>query len=146
MNKREISSEESEFVYNYVMKHTLLKPSISFTKVCFNSFIVISISISISLLVYLLLKHNGINISKKFFFLFFTIEYFIFQKKLLIGLIHLYQNYAPVEMRRRCMCKPTCSEYGELAIKKYGVFIGLIKLFKRLFFTCNSAVYFIDEP
>jgi len=44
------------------------------------------------------------------------------------------------------MCKPTCSEYGELAIKKYGVFIGLIKLSKRLFFTCKSTVYFIDEP
>lgn len=64
----------------------------------------------------------------------------------LIGLVRLYQHYAPEQMRRRCLCKPSCSEYMILAIKKYGPFIGTAKGIRRLLITCDGIVYKIDYP
>ncbi len=67
-------------------------------------------------------------------------------KKAIIGCIKLYQHYAPEEIRRRCLFKPTCSEYAILAIEKYGLFIGLIKTYIRLFKKCKGNIYRIDYP
>ncbi len=63
-----------------------------------------------------------------------------------IGCIRLYQHYAPEQVRRRCLFKPTCSEYAISAIKKYGLIIGGIKAYKRLFFRCRGNIYRIDYP
>lgn len=51
-------------------------------------------------------------------------------KKAVIGCIKLYQHYAPEQIRRRCLFKPTCSEYAILAIEKYGLIIGLTSVYK----------------
>lgn len=74
------------------------------------------------------------------------IVFFFTLRITLIGLVHLYQHYAPEWMRRRCMCKPSCSEYMILAVKKYGPFIGTAKGIKRLVKTCDGIVYKIDYP
>ncbi|MDO4363209.1 MAG: membrane protein insertion efficiency factor YidD [Clostridia bacterium] len=63
-----------------------------------------------------------------------------------MGCIKLYQHYAPEEIRRRCLFKPTCSEYAILAIKKYGLIIGLVKTYNRLFKKCKGNIYRIDYP
>jgi putative component of membrane protein insertase Oxa1/YidC/SpoIIIJ protein YidD len=67
-------------------------------------------------------------------------------RRALIGAIRLYQRYAPEDVRRRCLFKPTCSEYGILAMEKYGVVIGLIKLYDRLVLRCRGNIYRIDDP
>lgn len=67
-------------------------------------------------------------------------------KKAVIGCIKLYQHYAPEQIRRRCLFKPTCSEYAILAIQKYGLIIGLIKSYIRLFKKCRGNIYRIDYP
>lgn len=67
-------------------------------------------------------------------------------KKAAIGCIRLYQHYAPENIRRRCLFKPTCSEYAILAIEKYGLIIGLIKAYIRLFKKCRGNIYQIDYP
>ena len=67
-------------------------------------------------------------------------------KAAIIGAIRLYQRYAPDDIRRRCLFKPTCSEYAILAIEKYGVIIGLIKSYIRLFKKCRGNIYRIDYP
>ena len=67
-------------------------------------------------------------------------------KAAVIGCIKLYQHYAPEEIRRRCLFKPTCSEYAILAIKKYGLIIGLFKAYIRLFKKCRGNIYGIDYP
>lgn len=79
------------------------------------------------------------------FFVFILIGLFCL-KKALIGIIHLYQHYAPEDIRRRCLFKPTCSEYAILAIQKYGVIIGLFKAYIRLFKKCRGNIYRIDYP
>ena len=70
----------------------------------------------------------------------------IFGRWIAIGCILLYQRYAPESVRRKCCCKPTCSEYAILAFRKYGLFIGGYKTYIRLFHTCRSGRYVIDYP
>ncbi|MBQ8782837.1 MAG: membrane protein insertion efficiency factor YidD [Clostridia bacterium] len=88
---------------------------------------------------------------EKLFFVLYGIIFIILAglivlKKAIIGAIRLYQHYAPEDIRRRCLFKPTCSEYAILAVKKYGVVIGLFKAYKRLFKRCRGNIYMIDYP
>ena len=46
--------------------------------------------------------------------------------------IRLYQRYADAETRLRCRQTPSCSNYGILAIEKYGAIWGLWKTIQRL--------------
>jgi len=67
-------------------------------------------------------------------------------KYAVIGAVKLYQHYAPEEIRRRCLFMPTCSEYTIMAVKKYGVIVGLLKSYIRLFYRCRGNIYMIDYP
>ena len=57
-------------------------------------------------------------------------------KKLLIGLIRLYQRAISANTPPTCRFTPTCSEYGLQAIEKYGAYKGSWLTFKRLL-RCN---------
>ena len=74
-----------------------------------------------------------------------SVWFYISAKRITLMLIKLYQHYADESFRRKCKFKPTCSEYAELAIKKYGLLIGLYKLRKRLS-KCHGNIYRIDYP
>lgn len=54
-------------------------------------------------------------------------------KRTLIWLVHVYQRYAPDEVRLKCVFEPSCSEYMILSLQKYGVIKGIIKGIDRLF-------------
>lgn len=65
----------------------------------------------------------------------------------LILIIKYYQNVAKEETRRRCKCIPSCSEYSILTLKKiFPLLLAFIKIYKRLFVTCNGEGYKIDFP
>jgi putative component of membrane protein insertase Oxa1/YidC/SpoIIIJ protein YidD len=49
-------------------------------------------------------------------------------------------------MRRKCLFKPTCSEYMILAIEKYGALKGTYRGLHRLFIKCKGHYYSIDYP
>ncbi|SHN69663.1 hypothetical protein SAMN02745215_01967 [Desulfitobacterium chlororespirans DSM 11544] len=55
-------------------------------------------------------------------------------KRLLIGVIRIYQRYISPLKRPSCRFYPTCSEYSIQAIQKYGVVKGgwksLIRILK----------------
>ena len=57
--------------------------------------------------------------------------YFIL-KYLVIGSVLMYKAFAPMEVRDRCRFEPTCSTYMIIAVKKYGLFIGVYKGIRRL--------------
>jgi putative component of membrane protein insertase Oxa1/YidC/SpoIIIJ protein YidD len=80
-----------------------------------------------------------------FMSLFFLIM-FILLKKIIIGIVEIYQHYMPESFRRRCLCMPTCSEYMILSVKKYGVLKGIWKGLYRLIHTCRGINYKIDYP
>ena len=65
---------------------------------------------------------------------------------ILIKLVQCYQHYASAERRRKCLCKPTCSEYAILCLKKYNLVKALIKIQIRLTKTCKGELYKIDYP
>ena len=70
---------------------------------------------------------------------YFILRYF------LIGLVLMYKAFAPLSTRDRCRFEPTCSTYMILAIKKYGVFRGVIKGIKRIL-RCKPPNGGIDYP
>lgn len=58
----------------------------------------------------------------------------------------LYQRYAPEATRRKCKCKPSCSEYALVAFRRYGLVWGGYKVFIRLTRTCRGSRYVVDYP
>ncbi|MDO5309164.1 MAG: membrane protein insertion efficiency factor YidD [Planctomycetia bacterium] len=50
----------------------------------------------------------------------------------LVFLVRLYQIFISPVTPKSCRFKPTCSQYCVLALKKYGVIVGLYKTFRRL--------------
>ncbi|MBR5451657.1 MAG: membrane protein insertion efficiency factor YidD [Clostridia bacterium] len=63
----------------------------------------------------------------------------------LILCIKCYQHYAPEEYRRLCLCKPTCSEYALIVLKKYNFMKAIYLIYIRLTKTCRDT-YKIDYP
>ena len=54
-----------------------------------------------------------------------------------ITLISLYRIFISPLLGSNCRYTPTCSEYGIIALKKYGVFKGTFLTAKRII-KCNS--------
>ena len=54
-----------------------------------------------------------------------------------ILLIKFYRLFISPLIGRNCIYSPTCSEYGIVALKKYGVFKGSFLTAKRIL-KCNS--------
>lgn len=75
----------------------------------------------------------------------FFIALALFSKRILIGLVRIYQHYAPEDRRRMCLFKPTCSEYAILALNKYGAIRGSVMTVNRLR-RCRGDKYRIDYP
>lgn len=67
-------------------------------------------------------------------------------KPLLILCIRCYQHYAPENLRRSCLCKPTCSEYAIIVLKKYCLLKAIMLIRIRLIKTCTGKMYKIDFP
>ena len=51
---------------------------------------------------------------------------------LAMGCVLMYKAYAPLSVRGECRFVPTCSTYMLLAIKKYGLIVGIIKGIRRI--------------
>ncbi len=53
-------------------------------------------------------------------------------RKLLVGIIKLYQLCISPVLGNNCRFTPSCSSYSVIAIEKYGVFKGVYLSFVRL--------------
>jgi len=139
--------EEQELVRKYVMERPLIRPKITYLKAGLILLGTVGISILVSVLIYKTVFRVGFFLSKKiYYFSFFSFELIILSRFMAIMAVKLYQHYAPEEVRRRCLLKPTCSEFAIIVLKKYGIIIGLIKIWRRLKYYCRGDVYYIDEP
>lgn len=141
------SEEEQILVKNYVMNRPLYRPAITYVKFIICVGLILGAQAICSWGIYLLLRSLGYSLNKVFFFtiIFFTATFFT-AKHIAVLCIELYQRYADEGVRRRCLLKPTCSEYAIIVIKKYGLLIGGIKTWIRLNYKCRGNVYYIDEP
>lgn len=77
---------------------------------------------------------DTMKISEYRFLIWILIAFYImlWLKRFSIFLIKIYQKYAPSKLRRRCLFKPTCSQYTILSIEKYGLIKGSILGLKRI--------------
>ena len=55
----------------------------------------------------------------------FIIITYILVRMLALGTILMYKAFAPLKVRDLCRFEPTCSTYMMIAIKKYGLIIGI---------------------
>lgn len=79
-------------------------------------------------------------------FLLSSLFYFFLQLKYIVVLIiQIYQNLAPISLRSQCRFEPSCSNYMLMAIDKYGLFLGLKKGIIRLK-RCNITDGGFDYP
>ncbi len=56
--------------------------------------------------------------------------------RILVRLLELYRKYLSPLKPPTCRYYPTCSEYAILSLKKYGLFIGILKSVWRIL-RCN---------
>ena len=66
-------------------------------------------------------------------------------KRFLIGAVLMYKAFAPISMREQCRFEPTCSTYMIMALKKYGIIIGLTKGICRII-RCHPPNGGVDYP
>ncbi|WP_294630030.1 membrane protein insertion efficiency factor YidD [uncultured Bacteroides sp.] len=134
-------SREQKEAKEYCLFHPLERPPLRWSKA---ASIVSATEIAISTLSYLLSSETGTFLM--YYFIGNLSVFILTGKHLLIGLVKLYQHYAPEEIRRKCLYKPTCSEYAILALEKYGLIKGSYKTYIRLFRMCRGIEYGIDYP
>ena len=156
------SQEEQMIAECYVLERTLERPDTDISKVIKCVCLYVGVTFLIAFFTLHLFQWLGVSIFPQIisnykdahptlFLLFYFLCAYILSgicvlKTAIIGVIKLYQHYAPEEIRRRCLFKPTCSEYAILALKKYGVIIGLVTIYIRLFKKCRGNIYSIDYP
>lgn len=158
------SLEEQLLVEAYVLDRPIYRPDTDIKKAIKCTLLYIFITLLIAFPSYIVLSKQGVflRLPSNLFFDFlnnntslrclvyillcFVLTGILSIRKAMIGAIKLYQHYADEDVRRRCVCKPTCSEYAIIVLKKYGVLIGIYKIYIRLFKTCFGTVYKIDEP
>ena len=157
------SLEEQDAVVWYVLKRPLVRPNTSYKKAALYISLFLLANVGMTTLLYQLFRWLGIlSFLPEAIWVFFTNHHTAFVilltlgqfsiggivalKPAIIGAVRLYQRYAPEDVRRRCLFKPTCSEYTILAVQKYGVIRGLHKSYIRLFKKCSGRIYRIDEP
>ena len=122
------------------MQRPLHRPRISITLAIVIFLVDVGLSWTISILL-------GVAFSiSRFIPLIFVLIFIHTLRPLGIVFVKCYQHHASEERRRRCLCKPTCSEYAILCLKKYIFFYALYKIYKRLFVTCKGEDYKIDMP
>ena len=142
-----LTEAEQEEARKYVCERYLTRPATTLLKAGIYVLTFFSVVILLSLFtLFVLLHFKNICISRTLFLsllIYVLIGLLIITKKAIIGMINLYQHYAPERIRRKCIFKPTCSEYMILALEKYGLFKGLYKSIYRMFFRCSGFYYSI---
>lgn len=159
----EFPTEEQQCIASdYVLCRPLHRPNTSFGKACLCVFLFLAITAltgiglwywsEASLWTYFPETIKTFRTSSPgfyrfwFFFGWFLLCTLFSARFAAIGAVRLYQRYAAEDVRRRCLLMPTCSEYCILVLQKYGFFLGMIKTFIRLFYTCKGWSYRIDYP
>ena len=137
------SIEEKKIVSDYVLRRQLIRPKTNIITATYFLSLLLLVCFVISIITKLLFEK--IPFMLVFILVFFSIM-FILLKKIIIGIVEIYQHYMPEQFRRRCLCMPTCSEYMILAVKKYGALKGMRKGLYRLIHTCQGIDYKIDYP
>jgi putative component of membrane protein insertase Oxa1/YidC/SpoIIIJ protein YidD len=134
--------KEQDLVWEYCWKRKLFRPDTTIKQVLKHTMIFIFVVSGIAVIIFLVT-----NFSLLFVLVICSLlGLMIRSKEIVIGLVKVYQHYAPDDVRRKCLLMPTCSEYMILSVQKYGVLRGVYKGVYRLLITCRGTVYRTDYP
>ncbi len=138
------SLKEQQEVQAYVQNKPLIKPKTNIITIlliifCYGGFSYLTAFGSVSLF-HIKFRIPLVYIAS------FSISFLYIARLLCIKLVECYQHYAKEETRRKCLCKPTCSEYAIIVLRKDILLVALFKIAKRLFKTCKGGIYKKDEP
>ena len=78
------------------------------------------------------------------YLIYVVLTYFLL-RRLAIGLVLVYKAFAPMDVRRKCRFEPSCSTYMIIAIKKYGLTVGILKGVRRIL-RCKPPNGGVDYP
>ena len=138
-------NEEQDMIQGYIARHASLRPKTNILTVLYIVLLYFALCGSVTLLITVCAR-NAAEKSCLLIPLIWIVPVLISIRFFLIKLVECYQHYAKESTRRKCLCKPTCSEYTIAVLKKYPLIIALRKIGKRLFGTCKGGVYKIDPP
>ena len=132
---------DADSIRFYCRHHELNRPHI-------NWILIVSVIIVFELLVYVCLGWLPLSVSS---FLLLAeavhfVAFLVFGRTILRLIVKIYQRYAPESLRRQCSCKPTCSEYALLALRKYAWPKALMLIIRRVAHTCQEPGYKTDYP
>jgi putative component of membrane protein insertase Oxa1/YidC/SpoIIIJ protein YidD len=134
--------KEQDLAWEYCQKRELFRPGTTIKQTLKHTMIFILVVSGIAIMIFFLTNFSLLLV----IIVCFLLGLMICSKRIIIGLVRLYQHYAPEYVRRKCLLMPTCSEYMILAVQKYGTLRGLYKGIYRLLITCRGTVYKIDYP
>ena len=128
-----LPTEEEILKFNAQFSH----PKFSFISIFLNISIPIFLTFMIVIFLNVFFSQYFILLKKIEFQIIITsiilLSYILIRlKHIVIFVVKLYQRFAPMHVRQRCVFTPTCSDYMILSIKKFGLIRGVIKGIKRL--------------
>jgi len=138
-----LKDEEQKIACDYVLRREISRPETNILKAMLFILSLLALCAFITLTTSFF--YNEIPLRVAFIIILFLLILF-FSKRIIVGIVELYQHYAPELLRRKCICMPTCSEYMISAVEKYGVIKGLFKGLYRVRKTCKGLQYKIDYP
>lgn len=135
---------EQQLLEEYIKTRPLARPKTKVSTVFLWLFVYFIVGFFVASAIIFLCQIN------KFRWAVFILSYllfaFIFAKKISIKAIECYQHYASEDLRRLCLCVPSCSEYAIEVLKKYTLFTAYRKIYIRLVKTCRGGKYKLDPP
>lgn len=143
------SDEKSQFeAREYVLKKIMIRPKTTIWSPVL--LLVVSIVIGAGVAFFLLfIIESCFEVDINNFYLIVTISGIVtallVARRILILCIKCYQHYASENIRRSCVCMPTCSEYAIIVLQKYNLIKAIKLIYIRLTKTCTGS-YKIDIP
>ena len=117
-----------ELANGAVSKNEVIRPEIPVV----GTMLSILIPVVTNLLLALILEECLIDFSViTLFIILMLVCIFLNSRQIVIFAIVVYQRFAPVEIRSKCLYIPSCSNYTILVLKKYGLIIGTVKAIDR---------------
>lgn len=139
---------DEEFVRWYCTKRKLTRPKTNWKDLArlILSMVVCYLIVS-STILFLFANHGlgGFIIVTQSLLYIFVIILLLFLKPILVTSVLLYQHYASEQLRKSCVCMPTCSEYALICLRKYNTIKAIILIYRRLTKGCKGS-YHVDFP
>ncbi len=147
MKRLDPTPEEQDAAERYVLQRPLIRPKASIVRALLWVLAYFAVNITLTVSIYTALSLAGLTPNAIVCAAWvFAVTLILSARYAVIGCVRLYQRYASERTRRRCLFRPTCSEYAILAVRKYGAVIGVVMAIYRVVVRCRGVWYRVDYP